>query len=61
MQQGDYSDAMKASQCSVVRDIHDSLPARSMSMLTMEDKASLFSKTDAAEAASLVTSKSVLN
>ena len=64
-----YSNAMKALQKinakphlgSVVRDIHNSLPARNMSMLAMEDRAALFSKTDAAQAASLITSKSVLS
>ena len=53
VQQGGHSNAMKALQKintksslgSVVRDVHDSLPTRNMSTLTMEDRASLFSKT----------------
>ena len=69
VQQGDYSNAMRALQKinakpnlgSVLRDIHDSLPARNMSMLTAEDRDELFTKVDAAHAASLVTSSSILS
>ena len=47
---------------SVLRDIHDSLPARNVSMLTTEDRDELSTKVlDAAHAASLVTSNSILS
>ena len=45
---------------SVLKDIQDSLPARNVSMLTAEDRDELFTKVDAAHAASLVTASSIL-
>ena len=69
VQQGDYSNAMRALQKinakpnlgSVLKDIQDSLPARNVSMLTAEDRDELFTKVDAAHAASLVTASSILS
>ena len=46
---------------SVLKDIQDSLPERNVSMLTAEDRDELFTKVDAAHAASLVTASSILS